>query len=193
MLAAGLAALVAVAALLLVGASGQQAPPSGERPLGAVLSDDDRRALDAPPVQRGAPAPPVDPAVDLTSPEAVARAFLAAAHSITGEDAGRTQLRGAGYAVPGSPPASVGVVVLDPPPAGSLRTATVTGLELVAADAGDRRRGYRAEIGTATGPPAGPVALDVVVRHVVLARQPDGRWLVAAETSATPDLPSGED
>ncbi|MBN9100847.1 MAG: hypothetical protein J0I49_22445 [Pseudonocardia sp.] len=190
-LAAGAAVVVAVLALLLVGAAGAlQAPPSSDPPLGAALSDEDRAALGAVPAERGAPPAAADPGVDLTDPEAVARAYLAAAHSVAPGDAGRTQLRAAGYAVPGSTAAAVGVVVLDPPPAGSLRTATVTALELVAADAGGTRRGYRAEVGTATGPPGGALAVDLVTSRIVLARQADGRWLVAAET---PDLPTGED
>lgn len=183
-----------VLALLLVGACGTAArPPSGEPPSGAALSVDDRRAVDAAPVLRGAEPAPVDPAVDLTDPEAVARAYLAAAYSVAPDDAGHTHLRAAGYAVPGSPPATVGLLVLDPPPAGSLRTATVTALELVAADRTDRRRGYRAEVGTATGPPGG--AVDVVLVHgqIVLDRQPDGRWLVASDSTENPDLPAGED
>lgn len=188
-LAAGAAAVAAVLALLLV-ATALPAAPSADPPIGAALSDGDRAALAAAPVERGAPPAPLDPRVELTDPEAVARAYLAAAHSVTPDDAGRTQLRAAGYAVPGSSASAVGVVVLDPPPAGSLRTATVTALELVAADAGGSRRGYRAEVGTATGPPGGTLTVDLVTSRIVLARQVDGRWLVAAET---PDLPTGED
>jgi hypothetical protein len=193
LLAALAVTAVAVVAVLLIGAGVSEAPPSGDPPLGGVISEEDRVALDAVPVERGAPAAPADPSVDLTDPEAVARAYLAAAHSVTPEDAGHTHLRGAAYAVPGSPPATVGVVVLDPPPAGSARTATVTALELAAVDHGNNRRGYRAEVGTATGPPGGPLTVGVVERYVVLAHQPDGRWLVAADSPATPDLPAGED
>lgn len=194
LLAAGGAVAVAVLALLLVSGSGSgHSPLSGDPPLGAVLSADDRSELAAVPVARGARPAPIDPSVDLTDPEAVARAYLAAAHSGTSDDAGRTHLRAAGYAIPGSAPASVGVVVLDPPPAGSVRTAAVTGLELVAVDHADERRGYRAEVGTATGPPGGSPSIDLVGSHVVLARQPDGRWLVAAESAESPDLPAGED
>jgi hypothetical protein len=194
LLAALSAAAVAVIAVVLVGgAAADVAPPSGDPPLGAAVSEEDRIAVDAAPVQRGDPAPPVDPTIDLTDSEAVARAYLAEAHSISPDDAGRTHLRGAAYAVPGSPPAEVGVIVVDPPPTGSLRTATVTALELAAADHGNRRRGYRAEVGTATGPPGGLLAVDLVARYVVLARQPDGRWLVAADSPASLDLPAGED
>jgi hypothetical protein len=188
-LAAG--AVVAVLALLVGSLALARAdPPPDEPPVGAALSATDRLALDAAPVERGGPPPAPDPSVDLTDPEAVARAYLAAAHSVTAEDAGRTHLRAVGYAAPESPPAGVGVVVLDPPPPGTRRTAEVTALALVARDAGDRRRGYRAELGTVGG-----AAADVAfaVRDVVLARQADGRWLVTADTPANPDLPAGED
>lgn len=182
---------VATAAFLLT-AGTTQVPPSGDPPIGGAISEEDRIALDAVPVERGAPAPPADPAVDLTDAEAVAKAYLVAAHSLTPGNAGHTHLRGAAYAVPGSPPATVGVVVVDPPPPGAARTASVTALDLAAADTRNTRRGYRAEVGTATGPPGGLLTVGLVERYVVLAHQPDGRWLVAADSLATPDLPAGE-
>ena len=139
LLAAAAATVAAVAAVLVGGAAAGVAPPSGDPPLGAALSAEDRIALDAPPVERGDAPAAVDPTVDLTDPEAVARAYLATAH--------------------------------------------YDGL----------RRGYRAEVGTATGPPDGAVVVDLLTRYVVLARQPNGRWLVAADSPATPDPPAGED
>jgi hypothetical protein len=187
---AAAAATITVLALGLV-SSGRDR--SSEPPSGATLSSADRHELGSVPVRRGAPAEPPDRAVDLQDPEAVARAYLVAAHSISAADTGRTQLRAAGYAVPGSPPAAVGVIVLDAPRDGSVSTATVTALELVAADRDDQRRGYRAELGIATGPPgaAGP-AVELSARDIVLVREPDGRWLVAADTTATVDLLAGE-
>jgi hypothetical protein len=193
LLAALAAGAVALLAFALAGGAAQGTPPAGGPPPGAVLSEEDRLALDAAPVRRGEPAPAADLTVDPGDPDAVARAYLAAAHSGTPEDAGRTSLRGSAYAVPGSPPATVGVVIVDPPPPGAVRTATVTALDLVTVDPGDRRRAYRAEVGTATGPPGGELTVDLVTRHVVIARQPDGRWLVAADSPATPDLLAGED
>ncbi len=184
LLAAGVAAAVAALVLVLVGAAGQAPLPGG-----GVLSREDRAALAAVPVERGDPPAPADPAVDLTDPEAVARAYLAAAHTIRPGDAGRTQRRASAYAVPGSP-AAVGVIVLDPPPEGVQRTAAVTALALTAADASGERRGYRAEVGSATGPPGGARVVALFPRWIVLAKQPDGRWLVATDT---PDLPAGED
>ena len=154
-------------------------------PLGAVLDGSDRHALDAAPLRRGPDPPPADPAVDLSDPAAVARAYLTAARSATPDDHGRTRRDAVPYAAAGSP-AAVGVVVLDPPPPGQVRTAAVTGLELVAATEDDRRRGYRATVATSTGSAttAGTTA------YVVLARQPDGRWLVVVDA---PDLLEGDD
>jgi hypothetical protein len=181
---AAAAAVVLVAALtplVVVQLTDRDGPP-----LGAVLDDADRRVLDAAPVRRGAGAVPADPSVDLTDPVAVAHAYLVAARAAGADDGGHTHLRAARYAAPGSPPAAVGVVVLDAPAPGQVRTADVTVLELVAADEADLRRGYRATVTTATGPPGRPAPSVVSTAYVVLARQPDGRWLVAADT---PDLP----
>jgi hypothetical protein len=146
--------------------------------------------LGAVPVRRGTDPPVADPAVDLADPTAVARAYLAGARSATPDDHGRTRLRAAAYAAPESPPGSVGVVVLDPPPPGQIRTASVTALELVAAAEDDRRRGYRATVATATGPPGAAASPVAASAYVVLARQPDGRWLVVADA---PDLGEGDD
>lgn len=184
-LAAGaVVAAVTAGGLLLAGPPG----PDGEPRLGAALSARDRAVVAAPLVGRGAEAVPADPAVDPTDPAAVARAYLVAAHSARPDDADRTHLRAAGYAVPGTPPAAVGILVLDAPPAGTRRVAEVTALELAAADRGNRRRGYVATVRTSTagGPPVDRA------RYVVLARTSGERWLVAAESPATRDLPAGE-
>ncbi|NMI00900.1 hypothetical protein, partial [Pseudonocardia acidicola] len=149
LVAAGLAVVAVVLAVLVPGR------PSAGQPPGTVLSELDRGELDAAAVRRGADPPAVDSGVDLTDPEAVARAYLVAAHTAAPGDAGRTRRRATGYAEPGSPPAEVGVVVLDAPPRGAVRTASVTALELVAADRRDSRRGYRATVATVTGPGPG--------------------------------------
>ena len=179
-LAVAALAVAALALTLLVSGRAEPGPP-----LGAVLDGADRRVLAAAPLRRGADPPTADPTVDLTDPQAVARGYLAAARSTGADDGGRTHLRAAAYAVPGSPLAAVGVAVLDPPPAGQHRTALVTGLDLVAADRTDLRRGYLATVTTATGPPGGATSTAVATAYVVLARQPDGRWLVGLDT---PDL-----
>src|SRR4051812_13188461 len=176
---------VALAVTLLVRRDAAPGPP-----LGAVLDGPDRRVLDAVPLSRGPAPPPADPAVDLTDPVAVARAYLVAARSADATDAGRTHRQAASYAAPGAPPAAVGVLVLDPPTPGQVRTAAVPVLDLVAADDGDRRRGYRAIVATATGPPGGTAVPAVATAYVVLARQPDGRWLVTADT---PEPLEGDD
>lgn len=185
------AAIVTAAVMLLfTAAAGALRHNPDDLRGGGVLSDSERRELAAAPALRGAEPAPPDSAVDLTDPEAVARAYLAAAHSVLPGDAGHTQLRAAAYAQPASSAASVGVVVLDPPPPGAYRIAQVTALAPVGADG--NRRGYRAELTTATGPPGGPRTTAVVPTLVVLARQPDGRWLVVVETPDNPDLPAGE-
>lgn len=189
LLAAGSVVLVTVGALLLTG-GGTTPPAEGDPSAGPVVDEADRAALDAAPVFRGADAPAPDPGVTFTDPEAVVRAYLRAAHGVTADDAGRTHLRSAPYAVPGTAAATVGVLVLDAAPPGTGRTASVRRLDLVAADRGDRRRGYQAAVEIRTTP-GGDTA--VFASSVVVARQPDGRWLVAAETPENPDLPAGED
>lgn len=168
-------------------------PPTGGEPPPVTLDAEDRRAVDAAPVLRGEDAPTADPGVTFTDPDAVARAYLQAAHTVDAGDSGHTQLRAAPYAVPGSAAATVGVLVLDELPPGTVRSATVRSLELVAADRGDRRRGYLAAVETRTATPQQSVVTAVLTGHVVVAHQPDGRWLVAAETPENPDLPVGED
>ena len=174
------AAALAVAVLLAVSvavalAVGREAGP----PLGAVLDGPDRSALGAVPLRRGADPPPADPAVDLADPAAVTHAYLTAARSAAPADHGRTRREAVAYTASGSP-AAVGVVVLDPPPPGQVRTATVDALELALAAADDRRRAYRATVTTVTGPPIGAITT-VSPAYVVLARQPDGRWLVVGD------------
>ena len=178
------AAALAVAVLLILAGLVVRGDEPGP-PLGAVLDGSDRHALDAAPLRRGPDPPPVDPAVDLTDPAAVARAYLAAARSATPADHGHTRRDAVPYAAAGSP-AAVGVVVLDPPPPGQVRTAAVTALDLVTAAEDDRRRGYRATVATSTG----PASTAVTTAYVVLARQPDGRWLVVVDA---PDLLEGDD
>jgi hypothetical protein len=175
------AVVLAVVVLAIIGAFLMSRDPQPGPPLGAVLDGSDRRALAAVPMRRGAGPPPADPAVDFTDPQVVARTYLAAARSAEPDDRDRTRLRATAYAAPHSPTAAVGVVVLDPPPTGQVRTASVTALELVAATEDDGRRGYRATVAMATGPPDGPASTSVTTAYVVLARQPDGRWLVVAE------------
>lgn len=188
-LAAAVAAVVA-AVLIAVATAALAHPGRSDVPSGGVLSARDRADLHATPVLRGSDPPPADPTVDRSDPTEVARAYLAAAYSAGPDDADATERRGSSYAEPGSAAAAVGIVVLDPPPPGSLRTAAVTGLELDAASSAGDRRGYRAELGTATGPPGAPGAATFVQVHVALARGPDGHWLV---TSDSADLPAGED
>ena len=193
LLAALAAMAVTMLAFALVGPTLDAAPPSGDRPPGVALSADDRAVLQAPQVRRGVPAVPPDPAVDLADPEAVTRAFLAAAHSAAPTDIGATSLRGAAYTVSGTPLATVGVLVVDPPSPGTVRTASVRALQLVTVDRPDRSRAYRAEVGLVSGPPGAQPTIDVVVRDVVLARQSDGRWLVASDAPAAAEFTAADE
>ena len=63
----------------------------------------------------------------------------------------------------------------------------------VVAGASSEHRGYRAALRTETARPGGPVAVAHQQALVVLARSPDGRWRVVAETAGDPDLSVGED
>lgn len=173
------AALVVLAAGLAVALAGVARPDAT-----VALNRDDRTDLAAPPVLRGPEGPAADPTVDLTDPEEVAHAYLVAAYSAVPEDAGRTNRRATAYAEPGSPPAMVGVLVLDPPTPGTRRDAAVPALELVAAADDDTRRAYLATLRTTDGV-GGDAGLTV---NVVLAHQPDGRWLITADTPENPDL-----
>jgi hypothetical protein len=186
-------AAAALAAVLVVLLTVAAVPRPDDLAGGGVLSDDERRVLAATPALRGADPAPPDPAVDLTDSAAVARAYLAAAHSFVPGDAGHTQRRATGYARPGSPAAAVGIVVLDPPPPGAYRTAVVTGLAPAGADG--NRRGYRAALRTETARPGAPLAVEQLHALVVLAEGADGRWRVVAETTGggDPDLSVGED
>jgi len=177
------AVALAVAVLLVAAVLAVHREEPGP-PLGAVLDGPGRRALDAVPTQRGPDPPAADPAVDLTDPTAVARAYLVAARSATAADHGRTRRDAVPFAAAGSP-AAVGVLVLDPPPPGQIRTAAVTALDLVAAAEDDHRRGSRATLATSTR----GATTAVTSAYVVLARQPDGRWLVVADA----ELLEGDD
>lgn len=170
LLAVTVALVVAVLLLTVLVGRGADGPP-----LGAVLDGPDRRALGAVPLRRGADPPPADPAVDLTDPVAVARAYLAAARSAGPGDHEHTRRDAVPYAAPGSP-AAIGAVVLDAPPPGQVRRATVARLELAVAAEDDGRRAYRATVTTSTA-----TTTAVAAAYVMLARQPDGRWLVVAD------------
>ena len=93
-----LAAVLAVPLALLVPAL-LPGPPSQ-----AVLTSADRDALGDPGPVRGA-EPPV-PATRPSSPGAVARAYLVAAHGTRAGAAAGTTLDGTPYALPGSPAAA---------------------------------------------------------------------------------------
>ena len=166
---------------LMVAGPGRDPGSSWTADPGAVLSPADRDALAPAPVGQGAEPAGPDPAVDFTDPRAVATAYVAAAYSLTPDDAGRTNRRGTPYAAPSTPPNTVGVLVLAPPPAGHNAVATVTDVAQVSGEPTDTRRGYLVGYRTALGPAGAPG--DRTTRYLLLVRQFDGRWLVAGDTA----------
>jgi len=173
----GAVLLVPVVVLLVV------VVPGGGPPPGGVLSADDRSALGDPGPERG-PEPPV-PAVLPAAPEAVARAYLVAAHGAGPDAAGRTRRDAAGYAVPGG----TGFPVLDPPGAGERRIAVVEALEPAGSDPARGRRAFVAEVRTSTAVLGTAPRTERWRTRVVLQRDAGGRWLVTADTPITPDTP----
>lgn len=174
-------ALIAGAWLLLAG-PGQRAAPGPDGSAGSVLSPSDRDALAAAPVDPGAPPGRPDPSVDFTDPVAVARAYVVAAYSLAGSDAGHTNRRATPYAAPDTPAGAVGVLVVTPPAAGHRTVATVTDVTQVGGDPTDARRGYLVGY-RITGDGAAAPPGQRRTRYLVLARQIDGRWLVAGDTA----------
>jgi hypothetical protein len=144
---------------------------------GGMFSAADRDALAARPVERGADVGGPDPAVDLTDPSAVAKAYVVAGYSLRDTDAGHTNRRAVPYAMPGTPPSTVGVLVVAAPAPGQRSAVTVTGVEQVNGEETDVRRGYLVSY-RAGGKPAGPRT-----RYLLLVRQIDGRWLVAGDSA----------
>ena len=185
---AGATAAVAalVAAVLLPGSGGD--PPSAAT-AGPLLGADDRAALATPPPLTVAEVGPATAAAragsagaqaDSRDPAAVATAYLTVAYAAVPADAQRPHRRAAPWAEPGSVPERVGVVVLDPPPPGTVREARVTAIEIVDADPADTRRLYAATVVTTT---AGLEATEYI--DVLVVRMPDDRWLVRSAVPAT--------
>lgn len=174
----GVIALLLVAGTLWLTGTGPVRQDEG----GATLSFTDRRALGAAPVERGTDVDGPDPAVDLADPVAVAVAYVTAGYGQRDTDAGRTNRRAVPYAVPGSPPATVGVLVLAAPPPARRATVTVSGVELVSGDPSGTRRGYVVSYRTDLDPAPR-------IRFLLMVRQVDGDWLVAGDS---PDGQVGE-
>ncbi|RZT83760.1 hypothetical protein EV383_0578 [Pseudonocardia sediminis] len=180
--------------LVLAAVGGTMWLLGGADPPDTVLSSEDRAALGGPDVDRGDEPAAVGYAVP-SEPDAVARAYLVAAYGAAPGDAGRTRRDAVRYAEPGSPPAVVGVPVLDAPAPGARRVAVVEGLTPSAAAPDGTRRAYLASVATSTGAPGESVRTARLRTQIVVHRQPDGRWLVVAETpdtADTPALPAGD-
>lgn len=159
-------------------------------PAPAVLTSADRAAIAHPGVGRGTELPL--PAVLPSGPDAVARAYLRAAHGGEPADAGHSRRAAVVHAVPGGP-AAAGAPVLDPPGAGERRIAEVDALEPAGSDAVRGRIAFVARVRTTTGAPGSAPRTAQWRTRVVLHRTPDGRWLVAADVPITPDTPDVDD
>ncbi|MFP5072333.1 hypothetical protein ACLFMI_22045 [Pseudonocardia nantongensis] len=158
--------------------------PAG--PSASVLTARDRAALGGPDLGRG--PDPTAPALLPAAPEAVARAYLVAAHAAGPDDAGRTRRDAVVLAEPGSP-AAVGTPVLDPPGPGARRVAVVDGLVPAGTDPDRGRLAYLAAVHTVTARPGAAPRTERWRTRVVLHRDPGGRWRVAADAPVTPDTP----
>jgi hypothetical protein len=186
-LVAGVAIAVLLGGIWLMVAGPGHDPSPAWTPDRGTLSPADRDALGAAAVSPGAvPAGP-DPSVDFTDPRSVASAYVVAAYSLRDSDAGTTNRRATPYAAPSTPPNTVGVLVLTPPPAGHTSAATVTDVTQVSGEPTDTRRGYLVGYRNSERPaPAGVTATPTAARttrYLLLARQFDGRWLVAGDTA----------
>lgn len=159
-------------------------------PSAAVLTSADRAAIGDPGVGRG--ADPVPPRTLPSSPSAVARAYLRAAHAAGPDDAGHSRRDAVPYAQPGSP-AAAGTPVLDPPRPGERRIAEVDVLAPAGSDPVRGRTAFVAGIRTTTAAPGGAPRTERWRTRVVLHRGPDGRWLVTGDTPITPDTPDVDD
>lgn len=180
-------ALVSIALVLLVAGLVGRLLDGSDRPA-PVLDPQDRAALGGQDIVRGDPPAVTYPVP--ADPDAVARGYLVAAYAATPGDAGRTRLDAARYAEPGSPPAVVGVPVLDPPVQGARRVAAVDALVPASAAPQRARLSYLAEVRMTTGSPGAAVRTSLLRTQIVVHRQPDGRWLVVAETPDTADTPA---
>jgi hypothetical protein len=128
-----------------------------------------------------APAGP-DPSVNLADPIAVSRAYLVAAHTVHGSDAGSTNRRAQPYMDRSNPAYGIGLPVLSPPPAG--QTTTITVDTVTPLSSGTGRATYTTTWRLATGPTGhpGPPGAETT-SYLALAQQADKTWRVLAETS----------
>jgi hypothetical protein len=133
----------------------------------------------APPSQPLDTAPqPVEPILD---PEEAATAYLVAAETVTADDAGRRHRRAEPYVADENPVSVSGVLVADPPPAGSSRTIEVVSVTEWARN--DGRIAYQITYQPYLSPSIPPTDERTAegperVTYVVVAQEPEGHWLV---------------
>jgi hypothetical protein len=143
----------------------------------------------APPAQSPDTTPA--PIAPLTDPQEAATAYLVAAESVTADDTGRRHRRAQPYVAPENPEAQTGVLVTDPPPAGSSRTIEVLSVARWSGNEAGDRIAFEIRYQPSLSPsipaddessPEGEPRLT----YVVVVRQADGGWLVA-QRAATLD------
>jgi hypothetical protein len=138
-----------------------------------------------------APDTAPDPVGPITDPQEAATAYLVAAESVTSDDADRRHRRAEPYMAPENPEARTGVLVADPPPAGSSRTIEILTVTRWSGNEEGDRVAYEIHYQPHLSPtiPAGDETSpegDPRLAYVVVVRQDDGRWLVA-QRAATLD------
>ncbi|WP_116049696.1 hypothetical protein [Amycolatopsis palatopharyngis] len=181
-------ALVTVGGVVwLLAANSHSSDPTSSLPSSPAIEPTARpigpQARDAASDQQQLPGTPdtsFSPDVDFRQPQAVARAYLVAAHTVTAADRGKSNRRVLPYLAPDNPANPRGLVVAETPTVGRF-TVTVDQLTVVGSNESGRRIAYEARWSIAADESSEPGRQRST--FVVLARQPDGRWLVTQETA----------
>lgn len=120
----------------------------------------------------------VPASIDFSRPTEVARAYLAAAYTVRAADRGRTNRRVLAYLAPTNPDYPRGIVVPDAPGPGQITKPVVNRVDVVRRNEDGSVIVYRAHW---------TVSMEAEraqqrSAYLVLARQVDGRWLIAQDT-----------
>jgi hypothetical protein len=123
----------------------------------------------------------------ITDPGEAACAYLVAAESVTGNDAGQRRHQARPYMAPGNPAATTGLLITEPPPAGHSRTIEVLAIVEQARNEDLGRIAYQVTYQRYLSPtiPAAAVLADGAPRatFIVVERQAAGEWLVLLQTA----------
>jgi hypothetical protein len=169
------------------------APEEERDPPTEVTVDVPRSEQTSPPGLHPSPAPPpgstpsTTDSRPITDPGEAARAYLVAAESVTGNDAGQRHHQARPYMAPGNPAATTGLLVTEPPPAGHSRTIEVLAIAEQARNDELGRIAYHVTYRRYLSPtiPATAVLADGARRttFIVVERQAAGKWLVLSHTA----------